>query len=355
MAEKKLVVSLALKAGGYKQEISSINKNTRLLKSEFEAAKASSEDFENTLEGQQAKLKLLNGTLNNVKKSFDVYARELEKTEDVLKKSSKAYEDQIDIVESLKKQIEDYTSAYGKTSDVVKNLETQLKAEEKALEQKRKAVVNANNSLTDLQTKSNNCTREINSLEREISQCETEIEQFESGVREAGQSLEDFQNEAEKTSKSLKDLTAGDFAEVGQGLMDVGDKVSEAGGKIINSLKGAVEKSDEFEQATNQLQATLGLTAEDAEEFSGIIKNVYADNFGESIMDVANGVSEVSKQLRLSGDELQIVTEKAFTLRDVFDAEINESVRSVDTLMKQFGLTADEAMNLITQIGRAHV
>ena len=349
MAEKKLVVSLALKSGNYKQEISSINKNTRLLKSEFEAAKAGSENFENSLTGQQAKLKLLTGTLENAKKSFKVYASEIEKAENVLEQATKAYESQIDVVETLQKQLDDYTAAYGKSSEAVKNLEKQLKQEEKTLENNRKAVVNASNSITELKTKSNNCAREITNLYGEVMQCETEIQQFESGVREAGQSLEDFQNEAEKTSKSLKDLTAGDFAEVGQGLMDVGDKVSEAGGKIINSLKGAVEKSDEFEQATNQLQATLGLTAEDAEEFAGIIKNVYADNFGESIMDVANGVSEVSKQLRLSGDELQIVTEKAFTLRDVFGAEINESVRSVDTLMKQFGLTADEAMNLITQ------
>ena len=48
--------------------------------------------------------------------------------------------------------------------------------------------------MSDLQTKSNNCTREINSLEKEISQCATEIEQFESGAREAGQSLKDFED-----------------------------------------------------------------------------------------------------------------------------------------------------------------
>ena len=71
--EKVLAVKLAFKAGGYKQEIKAINQNTKVLKSEFDKAKAGSEDFENSLEGQKAKLKLVAGELQNSKEKLNIY------------------------------------------------------------------------------------------------------------------------------------------------------------------------------------------------------------------------------------------------------------------------------------------
>ena len=66
--EKQLVVKLALKAGGYQQEIKSINQDTKVLKSEFEKAKAGAENFESSLEGQKAKLKVVSGELQKIQK-----------------------------------------------------------------------------------------------------------------------------------------------------------------------------------------------------------------------------------------------------------------------------------------------
>lgn len=79
------------------------------------------------------------------------------------------------------------------------------------------------------------------------------------------------------------------------------------------------------------------------------LKNIYADNYGESFDDIAVALAEVKNQTNLTGTELERTTENALALSDTFDFEIQESTRAADMMMKQFGVTSDEAFNLIAQ------
>ncbi len=54
-----LEVSLALKASGFRSEVNAIKKDNQLLKAEFDKLASSVDKFEDTLEGKQAKLKLV--------------------------------------------------------------------------------------------------------------------------------------------------------------------------------------------------------------------------------------------------------------------------------------------------------
>ncbi|MDU7111647.1 MAG: phage tail tape measure protein, partial [Clostridium perfringens] len=110
-----------------------------------------------------------------------------------------------------------------------------------------------------------------------------------------------------------------------------------------------VNSANEFKKSLNGLQVNVGLTKEQMKEMEPIIKNIYNNNFGESFDDVASAVGSVNKYLNLTGDELQGATEKAFLMRDVFGYDINESVRSVDALMNNFGISSEEAFNLLSQ------
>ncbi|MCY1690741.1 phage tail tape measure protein [Exiguobacterium sp. SL14] len=77
---------------------------------------------------------------------------------------------------------------------------------------------------------------------------------------------------------------------------------------------------------------------------------MYSNNFGESWDDVARSLSTVKQITGETGKELQNMTQNAIGLRDTFGFEVNESIRSVDTMMqKQFGISSTEAFNLIAQ------
>lgn len=140
-----------------------------------------------------------------------------------------------------------------------------------------------------------------------------------------------------------------------KGIADNGMKpVLTSIGAIAAAITGvgasAVKFGTEYKQACNQLQASTNVFEDELDGLNNVMKNVYANNFGEDMNDVANAVSTVRKELgALDETTLQNVTEYAFTLRDTFGYDINESVRSAKALMDNFGISGAEAFNLITQ------
>lgn len=104
----------------------------------------------------------------------------------------------------------------------------------------------------------------------------------------------------------------------------------------------------EYQSATGQISAATGATGEELEALQGVMENVYGNNYGDSMADVADAVATVSQQMKgLSDGELQSVTEGAFALRDVFQYDVAESVRAANALVNNFGISGDDAMNLI--------
>lgn len=121
---------------------------------------------------------------------------------------------------------------------------------------------------------------------------------------------------------------------------------------IVGIGVAAFDVAGQFNEATLDMQAGLGITAEAAETLGEVVEAVYRNNFGESIADVGEAVEQVVRQLGDLGvtaeQEIQGVTESAFALRDAFGVEVNESVGAVRTLMSEFGLSSTEALDLIT-------
>ena len=110
----------------------------------------------------------------------------------------------------------------------------------------------------------------------------------------------------------------------------------------------AVNMGDEWQSAYNQVSAATGSTGDEMERLKNVMESVYGNNYGEDIADVGNAVATVKQQLKgLNEAELTGATESAFILRDVFEYDVAESVRSSKALMDNFGLSAEEAMNYI--------
>lgn len=130
-------------------------------------------------------------------------------------------------------------------------------------------------------------------------------------------------------------------------------KALSAGFKVGVAAAGAfttalVKIGTECQAATGQISAATGATGAELETLQGVMENVYGNNYGDSMADVADAVATVSQQMKgLSDGELQSVTEGAFALRDVFQYDVAESVRAANALVNNFGISGDDAMNLI--------
>lgn len=116
------------------------------------------------------------------------------------------------------------------------------------------------------------------------------------------------------------------------------------GGMAVAGVKAA----DDIKQAMNQFASSTGTAREELEGYQDVLEKIYANNYGEDFTDIADAMASVKKELgNLSDDAMQTVTESAFALRDVFEYEIPETVRASKAMMDNFGVSGEEAMNLI--------
>ena len=112
----------------------------------------------------------------------------------------------------------------------------------------------------------------------------------------------------------------------------------------------AIAFANESQGAFAQFAAATGTATEAMGKYEDMINNVYKDNFGESINDVADAMAKVDQNMSYLNDSaLQSVTKYAITLSDTLGYDIAESTRAADTLIKNFGIEADEAFNLMVQ------
>lgn len=112
----------------------------------------------------------------------------------------------------------------------------------------------------------------------------------------------------------------------------------------------AVKFASESQDAFQQFAASTGTATEAMGKYEDMINNVYKDNFGESINEVAESMATVNKNMSYLDDSaLQSVTEYAITLSDTFNYDVAESTRAANTLIQNYGISAREAFNLISQ------
>lgn len=169
--------------------------------------------------------------------------------------------------------------------------------------------------------------------------------------------IDDFSNPSREVAAQARDLEKR-FNNVADVFNHAGEAFSTAGETLTKSVTApltavgtaAVKFSSDSQDAFQQFAAATGTATEEMGKYKDMINNVYKDNFGESINDVAEAMATVNQNMSYLDDSaLQRCTEYAYTLSDTFGYDVAESTRAADTLIKNYGVSAREAFNLITQ------
>lgn len=144
-----------------------------------------------------------------------------------------------------------------------------------------------------------------------------------------------------KTSDKLKSIASGTAAAIGAGM-------AAAAGVAVAAAGSAVNSAVDMDQAMNQFIASTGLAKEGTDYWRDSLEQIYADNYGEDFADIAEAMATVKKEVgAFDSAELTSLVESGFTLRDVFGYDIPESARAAKAMMDSFGVSGEEAMNLI--------
>lgn len=152
--------------------------------------------------------------------------------------------------------------------------------------------------------------------------------------------IQNISPEASAITETLTGLGVG-------GVVGVTAVAGAIGGMAL-AIKTGVNQATELDDAMAKFQAQTGASSNEMNKFKNIARDVWSNNFGEDISDVADMMGRVKQQMQgISDVDLKNVTENLLTLRDTFDMDENETLRGAQQLMKQFGITSQEAFDLM--------
>lgn len=238
--------------------------------------------------------------------------------------------------EVLQEQIAKSKSALDRLLEVQNQVEEQAKNGEISTEQYRA-----------YQREVEKTKSKLNSFNEQLDKTRDEFDKVANGV-------ENLENKSNKTDLSKVKKEMDEVKSSANNLKSaVGDALKEATATataIGGAVTGAIVSANGEQKALNSLQAQAGLTAEEMTKYKSVLEDVYKGNFGESQEEVANVLALIKQTTNENNpSKLKDMTENLFTLRDTYDYDFVETLRAVNMLMEQFGVTGEEAFNLIAQ------
>lgn len=211
------------------------------------------------------------------------------------------------------------------------------------------AIRNGTASSDQLKTAVEKIGKAVTGGKADIKQLTDALDTVDDGqaVRNLINDLNDVGDAAQGAADDIGEIAQ---ATKGAALMEAADQLSVVGDKIQDVGDKAVSAYAETETAVSKVNAYFGETGEAAEASAEIVKNVYGSGVGQSMDAVEEAVIMVKKNLGDLGDtDLTNLTKQALTLEELYGIDMNETLRGVNSLMKQYGLTAQEAMDYIVR------
>lgn len=333
-----------------KKEFKDAQRQIQLVNSEFKAATAGMTKWADDADGVSAKIEQLNGVLaaENVK---------LQSLEDQYKlvaqeqgENSRGAQELLIKINNQKAAIERTQAALTQYGDRLENIQSESERAATATEQLQSKIADQQGELDNLKSKyadlvveqgessdeAQQLADEIQALSQELRQNERTLEQATQAADDLGEGLDDAGNDAEDSSDGFT-VMKGTLADL------VADGIREA----ISALK---DLAADAQEAYASFQASTGVGADAMREFKHEMDDLYANNYGENLQDLAEKMAYVKQATgEVDPSKIRELTENAIAMEDTFGSDFSETIRGVNNLMQHFELTAEEAFDLFAK------
>lgn len=199
---------------------------------------------------------------------------------------------------------------------------------------------------------------------------EAAFENMEKQAKRLAKAYEDAGMDAsEAMQKAWKDVQANadafgtnateNFKNVGTAAENAGTSIESLSGKLQSALataglaygaKEITEIGTDYEQAMKQVAAVTGAGTEEMDAMSDSIQKIYTSGIGENLEEVAGAAALVKQQFGdMDSSTLEQITQDAIAMSGIFGTDLNETLRGVNALMSNMGLSAEEAFDYIAK------
>ena len=354
MAERKISTRFAVEGEDqYKKSVADINIRLKTLKSELALVQSQYAGQENSMEAltakgktltsmydaQQEKLRTAQAALQNAAAAQSQYAAQVAESQAKLQEAQQTLDEMDQAADS---------DAYAQLAEQVAQYQQELSKAEQLQRAAERGVQNWQQSV-------NYAQRDLNQLSIEINNNNVAMESAQQAADAASASMDEVAESAAEAADAVEDMgeDGGDAIDtMAQALTGAG--VVATLDQIKDTLLACAEASSELSQAESVLTNNTNLSGNELERYRLLLRQLYGDNYGESMDDVAQTLAAVRQQLDADWptDQLKTVTEDAITLRDTFGYEVTDSIRAAKALVDNFGVDGDEAFRLIAEGAR---
>ena len=369
MAIKKIGALIALDGEKeFKQNVTNCNKSLSALKSELNLVQAQYEGQENTLEALQRKHEVLAKSLDEQKNKEETVRKGLEHARESYEKVGNAlahlterqeahskklvglkqdYEKATDRLDKMTKSGNSSEQAVKKQEAVIQSLSEELKKEEARLKNVSVAVAKgeknyqtAGNRVKDWETKLNTAEAQVIKASSAVNKNAAYLKEAVQSTDQCAKSIDEFGKEVKEAEKVTIDFSTVLKSNLANSLVNFGKDA------VVNAVKSVTS----LETAQRQLQASTGATAGEMQQYKSVMEDLHNNNYGDDINDVAQSMALVKQYTgELDPSKLESMTENGIAMRDVFDMDLSETIRGVDGLVENMGVTSEEAFDLMAR------
>lgn len=327
-AARKLRIELNKAKTAYADTERAVNKLSDEMDSsdeEYKTYAKAAEDVDSTLEELESELKLL--------------GKEMQGNEDNAESMRKKHETLQKVLVEQQKKVNALERAYAAAAKDGDTLGKEASSLKTALNNAKSSIVDTESEINRLEKAMMNAADEVDGAEKEFGGLGDALEGLGGPFGEAGDMLNGLSEKLSgfgiDVSRFVTPATIG-FAGVAAAI----------GSVAVESVKFAAETDKALVKFSNQ----TGIALEESEEFRDVMLDIYSDNIGESVEDIAAAMAAVAQATGDTNPEkLNDLTAAALTLRDTFDMDVQESIRSAQQLMNVFGATGESAYDTMAK------
>lgn len=361
----------------FNQGLKEMQSQTTTLNKEFAVQKEQMKNTASESDKLEASVSKLNQEYTLAEQKTKMVESALQNTKEITGENSKETQQWSNKLLDAQKNQEHLKNSLLETNqalDKAKQAESQLSAEQEKLSQNTKrldtlfeatgkslddytdvlgtrlvdAIRKGEASSDQLEVAINKIGKSALGADADLGKMKNALDQVDNGssIDDVTQDLRGLSTESDKTADALEDMgdkiNAGNLLEGAEALGEVSDKVTEIGTAAFDSAMTIDDLASRYNNA-------FGLTGDEAAKTKDKIVDLYKSGLVDSYEEAADVLIQTREQIAgLNDESLDDVSRRAAAFANTFDADIPETLRGANALMNVYGMTAEQAFDLMT-------
>lgn len=368
----KATMSTFDKAGASAEDLSrkeqALIDTTELQAKKIQLLEKRREDYIQTYGKESKQVANVTNQINTATVKYNKLSKELDSTKQAYILASAGVDKYASAIKDNEKAMNDEIKAFKEAGDKAGELEAkqrgltkQAELTEQAIESQKEAinkmaqefgesstqVAQAQTKLDEFKRSAKNTDTRLDGVTNALSELKREASDVDDKVDKAGDSLEEAGKQGNKAEDGFKSATK-EFSALATGLaVSISTKALDMAIEAADSLK---ESFNEVVEASNTFQGKMGITKGESKQFLNFANDLVKSGMVDSLEEAQEAITQVYQTAgkKVTPEGLKQVTKYAISFSKTFDTDVNETMRGASRMMENFGISAEEAFDLLT-------